>query len=39
MMNLVEKNCETNVRDANRNFYKSDGVTTIFAVGSIKELW
>lgn len=38
MMNLVEKNCEINTRDTNRNFLKSDGVTKMFAVGSIKEL-
>lgn len=37
MMNLVKNNCQENIRDANRTFLKSDGITNMFAVASIKE--
>lgn len=37
MMNIVKNNCHENIRDTNRTFLHSDGITNMFAVGSIKE--
>ena len=37
MQNLVKSNIYENTRDTNRKFIKSDGVTNMFAVASIKE--
>ena len=37
MQNLVKSNIYENTRDTNRKFLKSDGITNMFAVASIKE--